>query len=73
VRLRFRACSAGDLGYCSVGVDEGWENCSGVNASAGMRQHDAAGLPLIDTKSFPDTAGMVSDIHALGRRLDARC
>ena len=55
-----------DIGYCSVGVDEGWENCSGVNASAGMRQHDSAGLPLIDHKSFPDTQAMVQEIHALG-------
>ena len=55
-----------DIGYCSVGVDEGWENCSGVNASAGMRQHDSAGLPLIDHKSFPDTKAMVQEIHALG-------
>ena len=55
-----------DVGYCSVGVDEGWENCSGTAPRSGQRQHDAAGLPLIDTHSFPDTAGMVAKIHALG-------
>ena len=34
-----------DLGYCSVGVDEGWEGCGqGVNGT----QHDAQGLPTID-------------------------
>jgi len=52
-----------DIGYCSVGVDEGWEGCGeGVNGT----QHDASGLPTIDTASFPDTGGMVSDIHGLG-------
>jgi len=50
-----------DLGYCSVGVDEGWEGCgAGVNKT----QHDAAGIPTIDDQ-FPDTAKMVDDIHAL--------
>ena len=58
--------SLAQVGYRTVGVDEGWENCRGVNASAGMRQHDSAGLPLIDHKSFPDTKAMVQEIHALG-------
>ena len=39
---------------------------SGTDPRHGMRQHDAAGYPLIDKKSFPDTAGMVSEVHALG-------
>ena len=52
-----------DLGYCSVGVDEGWEGCgAGVNGT----QHDAQGRPTIDEKSFPDTSAMVSQIHGLG-------
>ena len=51
-----------DLGYCSVGVDEGWEGCgAGVNGT----QHDAKGIPTIDA-TFPDTAAMVKGIHALG-------
>ena len=50
-----------DLGYCSVGVDEGWEGCgSGVNGT----QHKADGTPTIDT-AFPDTSKMVTDIHGL--------
>lgn len=60
------AFSLCDVGYCSVGVDEGWENCSGTDPRNGMRQHTAAGLPLIDTNSFPDTKQMVAEIHALG-------
>ena len=52
-----------DLGYCSVGVDEGWEGCGqGVNKT----QHDAQGLPTIDTETFPDTGKMVKEIQALG-------
>ena len=51
-----------DLGYCSVGVDEGWEGCgAGVNGT----QHDAAGLPTIDS-NFPDTGKMVDEVHNLG-------
>jgi alpha-galactosidase len=52
-----------DLGYCSVGVDEGWEACTA--GSAPSRQHDAAGLPMIDA-TFPDMGGMVGRIHDLG-------
>lgn len=51
-----------DLGYCSVGVDEGWEGCGmGVNKT----QHDASGAPTI-ASSFADTGGMVSQIHKMG-------
>lgn len=51
-----------DVGYCSVGVDEGWEGCGqGVNHT----QHDIHGIPTIDA-AFPDTAGMVKQIHSLG-------
>ena len=48
-----------DIGYCSVGVDEGWEGCGqGVDHT----QHEADGTPTIDG-AFPDTAGMVQKIH----------
>ena len=51
-----------DVGYCSVGVDEGWEACgAGVNGT----QHAVDGTPTVD-KAFPDTKGMVDQIHALG-------
>ena len=51
-----------DIGYCSVGVDEGWEGCgAGVNGT----QHDAQGVPTIDD-AFPDTGAMVRSIHGLG-------
>ena len=51
-----------DLGYGSVGVDEGWEGCGqGVDHT----QHDAHGVPTIDS-AFPDTQNMVKQIHALG-------
>ena len=59
-----------DLGYCSVGVDEGWEGCgAGVNGT----QHAADGTPTIDA-AFPDTAKMVKNIHDLsppGQKLSA--
>ena len=51
-----------DVGYCSVGVDEGWEGCgAGVNGT----QHAADGTPTIDA-AFPNTSEMVKDIHAKG-------
>lgn len=52
-----------DVGYCSVGVDEGWEDCTAGVAPS--RQHDASGLPTIDA-SFPDMGAMVRKLHDLG-------
>ena len=42
--------SLADLGYLSVGIDDGWQSCgSGVAGSF----HDAAGNPLVNTSRFP--------------------
>ena len=50
-------------GYCSVGVDEGWEACGvGVNGT----QHDAQGRPTINTTRFPSMKAMVEHGHGLG-------
>lgn len=58
-----RGFSLKSLGYEFVGLDDGWQKCgAGVNGSF----HDAHGNPIIDTKKFPDMAGMVSKAHALG-------
>ena len=54
-----------DLGYCSVGVDEGWEQCGGPDVAPGMEQHDAKGNPTIQP-AFPDMKKMVDSIHDLG-------
>lgn len=43
-----------DLGYCSVGVDEGWELC----------ERDQQGRPLPDTTRFPDLEALVSYGHS---------
>ena len=43
-------------GFCSVGVDEGWEACgAGVNGT----QHAADGTPTINTTRFPEMGKMV--------------
>jgi len=50
-----------DVGYTSVGIDEGWEGCGeGVNGT----QHDAKGNPVINTKKFPDMGKLVRDAHS---------
>jgi len=59
---RAMAASLCDVGYCSVGVDEGWEGCGqGANGT----QHAKDGTPTIDA-AFPDTEGMVAQIHSMG-------
>ena len=57
------AASLCDFGYCSVGIDEGWEGCgAGVNGT----QHDAAGNPTIKTSAFPDLSAVVKYGHFQG-------
>ena len=53
-----------DAGYESIGIDEGWENCSGSDPNHGLRQHDADGFPMIDTHKFPDMKQLVDYGHS---------
>eukprot|EP01043_Picozoa_sp_COSAG02_P041938 COSAG02_NODE_3524_length_6615_cov_6.371393_3_plen_107_part_00 len=55
--------SLADVGYASVGIDEGWEGCGeGVTVKGRKTQHYANGTPAINNK-FPDMV----------RRLGAAC
>ena len=58
-----------DVGYTRVGIDEGWENCSGADADHGQRQHDSAGFPLIDSGKFPDMKALVDYGHSRGVKM----
>eukprot|EP00930_Biecheleria_cincta_P072837 TRINITY_DN60182_c0_g1_i1.p1 TRINITY_DN60182_c0_g1~~TRINITY_DN60182_c0_g1_i1.p1 ORF type:complete len:459 (+),score=71.53 TRINITY_DN60182_c0_g1_i1:64-1440(+) len=52
-----------ELGYKSVGVDDGWQACGeGVNGSF----HDDKGVPLLNLTRFPDLQDMVKQIHTMG-------
>ena len=53
-----------DVGYTRVGIDEGWENCSGRDPDHGLRQHDEEGFPMINTDRFPDFKQLVEYGHA---------
>lgn len=55
-----------DLGYCMVGIDEGWEGCGlGVNGT----QHFLNGTPATNLKLFPDMRGLVARGHAEGLKM----
>jgi len=55
-----------DLGFCSAGLDEGWEGCGeGVNKT----QHYVNGTPAINTHSFPDMKGLVDYGHSKGVKM----
>ena len=56
--------SLADVGYLRVGIDEGWENCSGPDPNNGLRQHDEAGFPMVNTDKFPDLKWLVDYGHA---------
>jgi alpha-galactosidase len=55
-----------DIGFCSAGLDEGWEAC-GVGTHG--TQHDANGLPTINTTRFPSLKNMVNYGHSLGLKV----
>jgi len=61
--------SLADAGYVRVGIDEGWENCSGADPAGGMRQHDEAGFPLINVERFPDMKRLVAYGHSKGVKM----
>ena len=55
-----------DLGYCTAGLDEGWEGCGrGINGT----QHYLNGTPATDTQRFPDMQGLVDYGHSKGVRM----
>ena len=55
-----------DLGYCSAGIDEGWEGCGlGVNGT----QHYLNGTPAVNPTLFPDMKGLVDYGHAKGLQM----
>lgn len=59
--------SLAELGFDRIGVDDGWQACGdGKNGSF----HDEAGYPLVNKTRFPDLKGLVSDLHAMGLKVD---
>jgi alpha-galactosidase len=58
-----------DVGYNHVGIDEGWENCSGGDPNNGQRQHDPEGFPLINTDKFPSLKALVDYGHSHGVKM----
>ena len=57
-----------DLGYCDVGLDNGWAKChqSTKNGSdTPYSYHTAAGAPIVNTQRFPSMANMTAKAHAL--------
>jgi len=55
-----------DLGYCTAGIDEGWEGCGqGVNGT----QHYVNGTPAANPVTFPDMQGLVDYSHSKGVKM----
>lgn len=52
-----------DVGYCDVGLDDGWQKCGGGHK---YHYHDDSGTPIINEERFPDMIAMTRHAHALG-------
>ena len=55
-----------DLGFDRVGIDAGWNLCTGVNGS----WHDESGHFIIDKTRFPDMKAMTTHAHSVGVKMD---
>lgn len=66
---RPQGTSLRDLGYSTVGMDEGWAAC-GPFPSGNWAYHRSNGdgtiSPVVNESLFPDMGGMVDAIHSLG-------
>jgi len=54
-----------DLGYCDVGLDDNWQNCS-AGKPWGNNFHDGNGNPIVRDDTFPDLKSMTDHAHKLG-------
>jgi hypothetical protein len=55
-----------ELGFDRVGIDAGWNLCTGVNGS----WHDETGHFIIDKSRFPDMKAMTDHAHSIGVKMD---
>ena len=61
--------SLADMGYSSLGIDEGWEGCGmGAVVDGRKTQHYSNGTPAVNAK-FPDLKGLVQQAHSAGLRI----
>ena len=55
-----------DLGYDSIGLDDGWQLCNLHATPANPHAyHTPSGAPVVDTEIFPDFAAMNRLAHSL--------
>ncbi|KAG8463385.1 hypothetical protein KFE25_004896 [Diacronema lutheri] len=54
-----------DLGYCDVGLDDGWQLCGDYGPSH-FTFHQPSGAPVVNRSRFPDFEAMTARAHALG-------
>ena len=55
-----------DIGFDRVGIDAGWNLCTGVHGS----WHDETGHFIIDKSRFPNMKEMTDHAHSLGIKMD---
>ena len=54
-----------DLGYCDVGIDDGWQACGQYGPGRFLKYHNEDGSPVVDTRKFPDLKAMTDHAHKL--------
>jgi len=55
-----------DLGYCDVGIDDGWQACGQYGPGKALKYHNEDGRPVVDTRKFPDLKAMTDHAHKRG-------
>lgn len=54
-----------DLGYCDVGLDDGWQQCGSYGRER-YTFHQPNGMPVVNRSRFPNFEAMTAHAHALG-------
>eukprot|EP00472_Partenskyella_glossopodia_P011102 CAMPEP_0197516196 /NCGR_PEP_ID=MMETSP1318-20131121/1045_1 /TAXON_ID=552666 /ORGANISM="Partenskyella glossopodia, Strain RCC365" /LENGTH=414 /DNA_ID=CAMNT_0043064729 /DNA_START=57 /DNA_END=1301 /DNA_ORIENTATION=+ len=53
-----------DLGYCDIGLDDGWQLC-GSYGQNNYTYHNPMGLPIVNEARFSDLKAMTNKAHSL--------
>merc|ERR1711939_932433 len=64
-----RGMSLCDLGYCDVGLDDGWQHCWGDKHFPDpvhyYKMHDNSGVAMINQSKFPNFKSMTDYAHSI--------
>ena len=56
------------IGYNTVGLDDGWQACGSGYKPSNYTFHNQSGFPIVNKQKFPNMKSLTDYIHSLGLR-----